>query len=259
MPQTATRRTTSKPIETPRQTDSPLPSGLEMLRGRPNRTKGASEASLLNVCANEATWERWRGVTRLQVSQALALHHRLDPDLLGLGQPGDAEQRGLIRQRLDVPGLPLFNFYCQLDFLHSRVRFHDDSDEWDLACLHVVREDRTSSITTPAEFVRFVSYWPLHIRPIATGALLPNREDRHDLPAKHSTPLLREVLAACALYTTVADGGTYVPGDAHTAPDVAAFLGSRGVSKKLAAAIATILRDPALPKGRRPKRRSVPE
>jgi len=120
--------------------------------------------------------------------------------------------------------------------------------------LHIVDSDLVSSITTVDWFAHFIGDKPVFPRAACVSTVPPSNSVTSGWDGKYSTHLMQELLAASALWNTVAEGGSYVPGDVRTAPNVAAFLRARGVaSQKLSAAMATILRDPNLPKGRPPK------
>jgi len=199
--------------------------------------------------ADESTWIRWRGVKQLRAWEALALHHHLDPDALNLSRV-DPEQRNRLLQRWgdlaseDV----LAGFTVQLVWLGSHIKVGS------LSCVEINEGNLVDSITTVEHFARYVK----------DAKVFPRREDLltiqppASLPAECLTPAMEALFAAGALYRTVAEGGSYVPGDLHSAPNVAAFLRRRGgLSEKLISAIATILRPVNLPKGRPPARRPL--
>lgn len=224
---------------------APARSGIERLRGRWDERSIDWSEVMKRIYADESTWIRWQGVTTLRVDQALALHHHLDPDALHFGRE-DAKARERIRQRFGEfgSGGPLEVFFTQLVWVAEHVRIRV------LRCVEVQESNWTASVTTVDDFARYVGAAPVLPRPREAPAAPPG-----PWPVKHVTPYMRAIVAASAQWATVAEGGTYVPGDLSTAPDVASFLRATGrVSGKMSAALATAVRPEYLPKGRPPKR-----
>lgn len=220
-----------------------------MLRGRWGERSVDWAVVLTELYADESTWCRWRAVTELRAYEALALHHHLDPDALNLGR-ADPKTRRRLLDRLGRfgSGGPLERFCVQLAWLAT------DLECGRLPCVEVSDKDILESVVSVKQFARYAVGIPMLPRPAAKeldpgGQLLR-------WPAECITPSLRDMNAASLLYRTVAEGGSYVPGDRSTAPDVAGHLTSTGrVSKKLAASMAAILRPVDLPKGRPPRPR----
>lgn len=73
-----------------------------------------------DVVATSYTWERYRGVRQLRVWQALALHHCLDPDVLGLNR---RERLGFLKRAAAKlpPESPLSQYVRDLPALLSHV------------------------------------------------------------------------------------------------------------------------------------------
>ena len=68
------------------QPPSPAVSGIDIVRVRWNPGAFGFSKLLSRLYADDFTWMRWRGVSRLKACEALALHHHLDPDALNLGR-----------------------------------------------------------------------------------------------------------------------------------------------------------------------------
>lgn len=227
---------------------APARSGIERLRGRWDKRRIDWAEVLEGLYADESTWIRWQGVTTLRVDQALALHHHLDPDALHLGRE-DPKGRERIHQQFGLfrSGGPLEAFFTQLVWVAQHVRIRV------LECVEVREPDWAASITTVESFARYVKGAAVFERPKEAQPSTPVAAG--PWPAKYQTELQRYLVAANALWRTVGEGGSYVPGDLSTAPDVASFLRATGrVSGKMSAAMATMLRPEDLPKGRPPKR-----
>jgi len=65
------------------------------------------------IRADRWTWARWNEVSELQVAEALALHHHLDPERLGIRRATDPVFQ-LVCKHLGGQGQPLWEFFCQL-------------------------------------------------------------------------------------------------------------------------------------------------
>jgi hypothetical protein len=226
-------------------------SGLEMLRGR--SPLNAVDPGEMRECLNadKWTWMRWQGVTQLRVFDALALHHRLDPDRFGLSQRTQNGFFASVCQQFagELEG-PLFPFFVQFVYLENYVL------EGQLPCLEVNQSHPLESLVELHEFARFMRNRPLMQKPPVMTETPVDRTPKWT--TAHMTPYTRILFQANSRWRTVAEGGTYVPGDVTTAPDVYAYLRSTGqVSAKLCSAMVTLLRPQDLPKGRRPRPRQT--
>ena len=222
-------------------------SGLEMLRAR-SRTREIDAAELLHyIRADKWTWTRWKEVSELQVAEALALHHHLDPERLGIRRATDPIFQ-LVCKHLGGQGQPLWEFFGQLAWLPA-YRFG-------LQFVKLDPENVLGSTVKASEFARWVGA-TLNAR-LAELTALPRSPQGSRLcwPCEHVTSHVRMLFDAAELWKTPSEGGSYVPGDVRTSPDVAGYLLSKEkMSAKLCRAVATILRPEDLPRGRRPKRR----
>lgn len=196
--------------------------------------------------ANRLTWER-RGqpmwdFTPFRACDALALYHDFDPDLLGLGKFDFGYFNELYSQLEGEPDHVIRQFGRQL------VQLRRDISKGVLR-VERVEPDPSWSITTLTAFLEYVRG-----RPVIADGLADAQPDYGDgIPpwrCAHRTQKLRSLISAHSLYATPVEGGTYVPGDPRTAPDVVGYLVSRGVGQALAKQIASILRPEDLPKGR---------
>ena len=229
-------------------TRSPPPvSGLEMLHARSRLHKVDAAALLDYIRADKWTWARWNEVSELQVAEALALHHHLDPERLGIRRAADPIFQ-LACKHLGGQGQPLWEFFVQLVWLPA-YRFG----------LHFVKldpENVLGSTVEASEFARSVGLTPnAHLAGLTTVRRSP-QGDRLCWPCEHVTSHVRMLFDAAELWKTPGEGGSYVPGNVRTAPDVAGhLLSKKQMSARLCRAIATILRPEDLPKGRPPTRR----
>ncbi|WP_124542086.1 hypothetical protein [Piscinibacter terrae] len=229
---------------------SPIRSGIEMLRGRWDSRSVDWSVVLNRLYADESTWCRWQGVTELRAYEALALHHHLDPDALNLNRLDPKVRARFLEQFGDLGSDgPLATFTVQFVFLADHIRCGR------LRCVEIDDRDLVSSVTTVTEFARYVG--GSRVQPRPAGQQVGQTSTPSAWPVRHRTSHMQDLVAASALYATVAEGGSYVPGDRTTAPDVAGFLRSTGrMSEKLIAAMVTILWPENLPKGRPPKPRA---
>ena len=229
-------------------TRSPPPvSGLEMLHARSKPHKVDAAALLDYIRADKWTWARWKEVSELQVAEALALHHHLDPERLGIRRATDPVFQ-LVCNRLGGQGQPLWEFFVQLVWLPA-YRFG----------LHFVKldpENVLGSTVEASEFARSVGLTPnAHLAGLTTVRRSP-QGDRLCWPCEHVTSHVRMLFDAAELWKTPGEGGNYVPGNVLTAPDIVGYLlSTKQMSARLCRAIATILRPEDLPKGRKPTRR----
>lgn len=226
-------------------------SGLEMLRAvEPIEPALTSDESWLEgLRATDATWREWRGVEHLRLWEALALHHHLDPHALGLTQSSKKRFSLMLkRYALDFDSV-LGIFGCQGVGLVDYVRNG------------VLRVERTcdplgESVVSVQEFLRVFGENRVLADPSRQRGA-PGLNALAEPPQKYSSPYVEQVVAASALYRTVADGGRYVPGDLSTVPDVDGFLREHfpWMPATKRRQICEMVRPPELPKGRKPKTR----
>jgi hypothetical protein len=217
---------------------------------------------LREIVANKATWLRWQRCGRLQVRQALALHHHFDPDALGFGRKHERSHdwktlRCVLEQvrnvDTNIENNPIHCFALQLAFMGEYVR------RGRIWCEAIAAPDSTASYTTVDHFIRFIGESPvLSVQefPRHPAAPPPASSDKDPLKWQcgHSTELMLKLVEVSGLYRTVAAGGTYLPGHSETTPKVADHLVAQGVRRHVAEVMATILRPADLPKGRHPKK-----
>lgn len=234
----------------------PVQSGLAMLGARYADSDVDSDRLLQSLFADEWTWWRWRGVKKLAACQALALHHHLDPDKLGLLHRNKrvlntvADRLGGLfadQITLEGPSGPLAKFFVQYTFLADYIKMGS------LRCVDVNAKRLADSKVTVEEFTQFIRGNAILARP-AHELKSPSQDGTPAWKCSHVSNYMNELTAASTLWRTVTDGGTYVLGDVSTEPNVTEYLVARGVPKSLASKMATILRDDRLPKGRKPKR-----
>lgn len=229
-------------------------SGLEMLRAKhlPQVAESDQERLLrlkLQIRATPETWRRWRGVKELRAGEALALHHHLDPNAMGMSDPTCIAYSDLYRDYYDLPDSPIAWFHLDLLNLGARMLAGQ------LPCSKVDTPPANSMVLLDV-FSEFISGEPAYN--FFPDPLAAADGEAVSAPINwHLSALTEAVLAASALYRTVAEGGSYVPGVHSTCPNVDDHLKSKhGVeSKSLRQAICTIVRPADLPKGRPPKTR----
>lgn len=227
-------------------------SGLEMLLAvEPIKAAQSPEVKWMGLDglrATDATWCEWRGVKRLRLWEALALHHHLDPRAMGLTDRTKVRVKALWRKYGQDLDSVLGIFFNQAVWLVEDVR---------IGCLRVeeVGDPLEDSVVSVQEFLRVAS----GSRVLADPS--PKRGESGldavaDTPQKYSSPLVEAVVAASSLYRTVADGGSYIPGVHSTVPDVDGFLREcyPWISATKRREICEMVRPPELPKGRKPKR-----
>jgi hypothetical protein len=233
-------------------------SGTKMLLESPsNSTFDSAELNefMEMLRADKWTWERWRGVSQMKASQALALHHHLDPDRMGFGDETSAYFKRILRRTNHWTG-PLYAFQKDLEWQRYQIAWGE------LSCVKINTRDLNSSIVDMDHYRWFISSLDAFEPPVPVPALDVTSGGPPPWLGSHCTPLMRVFVEAAALYRTVAEGGSYVPGVHETAPGVKKFIASKTVSgkpvsDKVAAAIATILWPEELPKGRPPKARKL--
>jgi hypothetical protein len=218
-----------------------------MLRVRSRPHKADATELLDYIRADKWTWARWGEISELQVAEALALHHHLDPERLGIRRANDPIFQ-FVCKHLGRQGQPLWEFFVQLVWLPAYC-----------FGLHFVKLDPDNvlgSTVDASEFARWVGRTPNARLAGLTTLPRPPQGARLCWPCEHVPSHVRMLLDAAELWKTPGEGGNYVPGNVRTAPDVAGhLLSKKQMSARLCRAIATILRPEGLPKGRRPTRR----
>lgn len=228
-------------------------SGLEMLRaGEPMVPVQTSEERWLEgLRATDATWREWRGIERMRLWEALALHHHLDPRALGLMDSSNTRFNLITKKYAVNTDSVLGIFVCQAAWILDHVR---------IGCLPVEEtcDPLADSLVSVQAFLSFAS----GNRVLADSGGKrgpPGLDELVQAPHKYSSPYIGAVFAASALYRTVAEGGRYIPGDHSTVPDVYGFLREHfpGFPPTKLRQICEMARPHDLPKGRKPTRKGT--
>ena len=208
------------------------------------------------IGADELTWRHWAKRPTVQLGEAMALHHHLDPERLWpLVHGWDPHQ--LCEGFPGLPGRALHLLLAQQAWLPVLAQARG------LVCVEAAGgaplPDGLLSLNLEIQAAeRFFRGMP--IIQFRADEQFAGRARGAASPCSHRTALLDLLDRARALYRTVAEGGSYVPGDRRTEPDVTAFLrlhwpSDRPLSESLLAAMCTIVRPEGLKKGRKPGRR----
>lgn len=219
-----------------------------MNRTEPNLDSSVRASDEGFFALSDGAWSKWAGVSRIRVGEACALLFGIDPDRLPALGPR------LNNAALFKPDLRPFEQAVRhaTGQLGSRLRVVEQ------------RAESLDSLVDVTDFVRWAKQMGL-----AVPAQFPGQsraDTAEQAPSskwpwgKHETRLLRAMEEAGRLWRTVDEGGNYDPADPSSAPtkeQVVAFLVKRGVSAKVASAIASILRADNLPMGPRPRSRIV--
>ncbi len=226
-------------------------SGLEMLRAMESTgsVQSSEDRWRDGLRATQATWREWRGVKRLRLWEALALHHHLDPSALDLTLE-NSEHYALMVKRDDLNFNDVLTIFSgQRAWLGTYVR--NRSLQVEEVCDPLV-----NSVVSVEEFLHVFGGTPVLADPNPKRSAL-GLDALAESPQKPSSPYVEAVVAASALYRTVADGGSYVPGDHSTVPDVYGFLRKHypWMPPTKCRQICEMVRPPDLPKGRKPKAR----
>lgn len=229
-------------------------SGLEMLRAvEPVETVQTSDERWLDgLRATDTTWREWRGVKHLRLWEALALHHHLDPYALGLTKSVNS-RLGWVMKKFALEcesGLGIFGGQA-VGVVESVRLGHLRVEE--------VCDPVHDSVVSVEEFLRVFGGARVLADPGRTRST-PRLDEPAQIPQRHSSPYVEAVVAASALYRTVAEGGSYIPGDHSTVPDVEGFLREHypEFPPTKVRQICEMVRPPDLPKGRKPKRKIAP-
>lgn len=215
-----------------------------MNRTEPNLLSGDRTGEQGFFPLPEDAWSKWAGVSRLPVGEACALLFQLDPD------------------RLPDLGPRLHNAAAFNPALRPFAKAVDHATRQLGSRLRVVeqRPEAVESLVDVTDFVEWAGLMGLSVPAQFPGQSRP--DEATQAPGlkwpwgKHETRLLCAMEEAGKLWRTVDEGGNYDPADPTSAPtnaQVVAFLSRRGVSEKVAKAIASILRADDLPMGPRPR------
>jgi hypothetical protein len=180
------------------------------------------------------------------VREALALWHDLDPDALFRGDdPVDYLEEVVCPRFADVPGQPLHEFLRQVQKLgKSWIRPHVDA-------YHGGRHG--DSMITKAQ-----AHGLFARKQFPDIAFFPKPEQSSVRPVRHWTKKMDLLFVAQQLYAQEEEGGSFVPSDRSTLPDIDGFLRARdpAISDNLCKAICLILYPDGMGAGRIPKRRT---
>lgn len=245
------------PINTDPSVWSDRRSGLEMLfsleRARGTDSPEEARKELAALRATPATWREWRGVKNLRLLEALALHHHLDPRAMGLTDRSNERFWTLWSKYGESFNSVLGIFAVQLVWLTVDIQVGR------LAVVEV-GDPLENSVVSAKEFLRIARG-----RPVLADPCPRSEESDPDAavrtPLKFCSPLVEALVdASTSLFRTVADGGSYVPGDPSTMPDVDAFFRHRypWMSKTKRRQGGEWCRPPEMPRGRPKKKARAP-
>jgi hypothetical protein len=226
-------------------------SGLERLSASegPRSTESDQEKLrrlLSRIRATDSTWRQWRGVKQLRLCEAVALHHHLDPEAMGMSDPDFSHYQQLSQTYFHLADSPLPWFELDLATLNAFANFGQ------LPVVQLCKPLGHSTVRVD-EVLKFLHEDPIYDFSADAGV----GDNCWELMSHINGPtrLVVAVLGAAALWRTVAEGGTYIPGVRSTYPDVDSYLRRehRIESKSKRLAICTIVRPEEIPKGRPPK------
>lgn len=205
--------------------------GLALLGGR--------YAQQLSVNEDRFEWtrithEKWsvggiNGLTCFQAWHALALYHRLDPDSLGLTGPRGnfADLRFVVK---DDPSHVITQFAQQVDQLKVDIRAGRLE-------VHQTKWSRPeTSETWVNAFLLYIKGRPLITRKMQHCDMDEILDAGKPPPwrCNHRTAQMQELSELSALFTTPLQGGSYIPGDPQTLPDIYAAARARGIPHRRA-------------------------
>lgn len=218
-------------------------SGLALLHAKfmvpcPFR-EGEPDDFLSRVQADFWTAARYTDVPTIRVGEALAIHHYLDPDLIGmsLGEPYPILKQ-LSKLLKSFPDNQIDIFKREFPIVIRDVLSKE------LACSHIDDRDPLQSVTTVRDFQEYVDKRQLRRTPPFEWIA---RQEQFTLPFAHSTVLLRLLSKPSFAWTPVQFGGKYDPANKRTEPNVSKLaMASKceGMSQVIANAMAKILRHP---------------
>gem|GEM_PF-4434833 len=209
------------------------------------------------IGADESTWRHWAERRTMLLGEAMALHHHLDPERLWPLVHG-FDPRELCERFPGLPGRALHLLLVQQAWLPILVRARG------LVCAGTAGGgpfgDGLLSLNVEFEEAqRFFEGMP--VIQFGFDERLGCRACGAAPSCSHRTALLDLLDRARELYRTPAEGGSFVPDDRRTEPDVAAFLrqgwpADRPQSESLLAGMCAIVRPEGLKRGRKPGRRT---
>ncbi|CAN7493909.1 hypothetical protein [Polaromonas sp. LjRoot131] len=219
--------------------------GIELVASRPKPLAELTQDELKEFAkrleADDYTYQRYHGIPQLRVWEALALHHYMDPAVLGLGRKGRLGELKRVAHELLPSSTRLLNFVGAVPPLLL------DIDQGKLVCVKVAA-DLLQSFTTLQRFKSYVSDQRLRAYPQRA----PTRE-RLPFDAASLPPKLRDMWEGMQLWKTVTEGGTVIPGCPSTEPDLMKFFVGKGYSAYQSKAFAAAFRPSFAHIGRRPK------
>jgi hypothetical protein len=169
----------------------------------------------LTICATEDTWMQWRGVEKMRLCEAIALHHHLDPAALGMSSPNFERYHVLRRNYFGLPESPIPWFNEDLNIVCQMVLAGH------IACVEL-NNPIGHSIVRIDEILEFMGRDSVY--DFAPDSGLDDMHSSSTPSIARPSYLTVAVQSAAALWRTVAEGGAYVPGDRDTFPDVDAYL-----------------------------------
>jgi len=223
-------------------------SGLEMVRGKKaTNSPEAAAIELAGLRATEATWLEWRGIEYLPLAVAFALHHYLDPRAMGLLDRTSERFEALMDKYGGSMDSVLFVFSNQLIWLVEYLK-------GGRVLVEEVGDPLEDSIVSVRSFLRMVSGQRVLADPCPTRSG-SDVDAVATAPRTHSSIYLRALIAASDLFVPISEGGSYVPDDPSTMPDVDTLWRERfpSISATKRRQMREMIRP--FPKGRPPKPR----
>lgn len=166
------------------------------------------------VHSNAWTEERFKHAKSIRVCEALALHHYLDPDVLGLsrGAPYKVLEK-LSTVLRSLTGNQVEVFEGEFPTAIAAVL------QGEVPCITKDHIDPLQSTTTFADFQRYLEKNGMARQPPRDWV----RFDQLTLPFAHSTQLLSILSELSLAWTPKNLGGVYEPGNRSTEPDIRAL------------------------------------
>lgn len=191
--------------------------------------------------ADKFTYQRYERDKSFFVGDLLAVHHYLDPAVLGLNRTGRLRELKRAAYALLPSSTRLLNFVAAVPPMLQ------DIHQGKLVCVKV-KGNLLQSFTTPEQFKSYVVERRLYV--------YPQRARKKSSPVVPASlpPELRDMWEAWELWKTVDQGGTVIPGCCSTEPDLVQFFVDRGrYSVHQSTVLASIFRPSYAHIGRRPK------
>jgi hypothetical protein len=208
--------------------------GFDLIGSRSKLLSELSQDELkefaIRLEADDYTFQRYHGVPQLRVWEALALHHYLDPAMLGLNRKGRLAELKRAAYKLLPSSVRLLNFVASVPPLLQNI------DQGKLVCVKAT-DDLLQSFTTPERFKTYVANQRLGVYPQRASPRKSEAFDPASLP-----PELRDMWEGRELWKTIDQGGKVVPGRRSTEPDLVQFFVGRDYSLHQSEVLASILR-----------------